>query len=474
MSIKTLIFIPTYNERENAPRMCEEIHKLDLDADVLFMDDHSPDGTGGILESLKSRFPRLLVQHRAGKLGIGSAHLDAIQWAYDQGYEQLVTMDCDFSHSPSDIPAMMNAAVDADVSVGSRWVHAGSLPGWNILRRCMTWLGHFLTKGVLGIPQDATGGFRVYRLDRVPRGLFEMVKSRGYSFFFESLYLLNRNAISIREVPIKLPARTYGHSKMSAAAAWRSARYVFELWFANLRRPEQFLLKRKSPEIDPALAASSDWDSYWNEKSDKGGALYELIAGIYRRAVIRRNLNRAIRRNFPSGSALLHAGCGSGQVDTDLQKTMRLTALDLSPSALHLYCRNNPNAVAVKHGDIFHLPFPDGSFDGVYNLGVMEHFTEKEIVEILREFRRVLRSGGKIVIFWPHAGATSVLALKACHQLMRSVFKSNAQLHPPEISHVRSRRHAQELIGQAEFNLVDYRFGVSDFFVQAIVVAEKR
>ena len=473
MPVKTLIFIPTYNERENAPRMCEEVHQLGLDADVLFVDDHSPDGTGDVLDSLKTRFPRLVIQHRPGKLGIGSAHLDAIGWAYDQKYEQLVTMDCDFSHSPSDIPAMIEAAGDCDVSIGSRWVHADSLPGWNFLRRCMTRLGHFLTKGVLGIPQDATGAFRVYRLDRIPRSLFVLIKSQGYSFFFESLYIFNRNAIAIREVPIRLPARTYGHSKMSTVAAWRSARYVFELWFANFRGPEQFLLERKAPEIDPALADSSDWDSYWKQKTNKGAALYEFIAGVYRRIVIRRNLNRTIRRNFPNGAALLHAGCGSGQVDADFQDTMRLTALDLSPSALHLYGRNNPHAVAVKHGDIFHIPFPHESFDGVYNLGVMEHFTEKEIVEILREFRRVLRRGGKIIIFWPHARATSVLALKVCHKLMHSVFGNNQQLHPPEISHLRSRHHARELMAKAEFKLVDYRFGISDFFVQAIVVAEK-
>ena len=110
MGDRTLIFVPTYNERDNAANMCEQLHKLGLDADVLFVDDNSPDGTGTLLEGLTARFPRLIVHHRPGKLGIGSAHAEAIGWAYDQGYQLLVSLDCDFTHSPTDIPAMIDAA----------------------------------------------------------------------------------------------------------------------------------------------------------------------------------------------------------------------------------------------------------------------------------------------------------------------------------------------------------------------------
>lgn len=247
MPNKILIFIPTYNEADNAPVMCEEIHKLHLDADVLFTDDNSPDGTGRLLDNLKATYPNLIVNHRTGKLGIGTAHLEAIQWAYKQNrYQLMVTMDCDFTHSPSDIPAMIEAAGRCDVSVGSRWIHKNSLPGWNLFRRIMTTLGHVLTKVVLGIPQDASGAFRVYRLDRLPSEVFLPVKSRGYSFFFESLFIIKQNGYSIKEVPITLPSRLYGHSKMSTAAAWKSACYVFELYLANLRNPKQFLIKEQT------------------------------------------------------------------------------------------------------------------------------------------------------------------------------------------------------------------------------------
>jgi dolichol-phosphate mannosyltransferase len=483
---KTLIFIPTYNERDNAPRICAEIHGLGLDVDVLFVDDNSPDGTGKLLEELKPRFPRLIVHHRAGKLGIGSAHFEAIEWAYDQGYQTLVTMDCDFTHSPSDIPAMIAATESGDVAVGSRWLRRNSLPGWNLFRRLMTNGGHWLTRRVLGVPQDASGAFRCYRLDRLPRAVFQLVRARGYAFFFESLFILNRNKFAIAEVPIVLPARTYGHSKMSRAAALRSVRHLFKLWLANLRRPEQFLVARAAPEIDPKLVDPQDWNSYWSGQSKAGdrpssrpqtaeyhGTTYDLIAGIYRRMIIKRNLERAILRTFPPGATLLHAGCGSGQVDTDLQTRMRITALDISPGALFLYARNNPAAADVKHGSIFQLPFPDSSLDGIYNLGVMEHFTPAQIAEILREFRRVLRPEGKIVLFWPHARATSVFVLRAVHLVLRHLMKSAKQLHPPELTHMRSRRHAQALLDEAGFEVVDYRFGLSDCFVQAIIVGGK-
>lgn len=246
MAARTLIVVPTYNEADNAPLMCQEIHKLPLDADVLFVDDNSPDGTGNILEALKPQYPRLIVRHRTGKLGIGSAHLDAIQWAYDQGYQTVVTLDGDFSHSPSDIPAMIEAAERSDVAVGSRWTQPNSLPGWNVFRRVLTTGGHLLTKFVLGVPQDASGAFRAYRLDRLPREVFGPVKSRGYAFLFESLFVIHRNGFSIAEVSIVLPARTYGHSKMSANDALTSARYVFELYLAYLMHPGRFLIDKVS------------------------------------------------------------------------------------------------------------------------------------------------------------------------------------------------------------------------------------
>ena len=470
MSDGILIFVPTYNERDNAPRMARELAALGLDADLLFVDDNSPDGTGSLLDALKSEIPRLTVHHRTGKLGIGSAHAEAIQWAYRQGYTTLVSLDCDFTHSPGDIPAMLHEAETHDVAVGSRWARKNSLPGWNLFRRILTSLGHMLTRCVLGISQDASGAFRAYRLDRIPQTLFGLVQSRGYAFFFESLFILSRNGFAIAEVPITLPARTYGSSKMTTDAAIRSALYVFELASANLQTPERFLLAGITPELDPSLHDPQDWENYWSKTGESASPLYGAIAGIYRRLVIKRNLEAAIRREFPAGSCLLHAGCGGGQVDSALQHEMQITALDISPGALTLYSRNNHAARAIRHGTIFALPFPDASFDGVYNLGVMEHFTAKEIQQILTEFRRVLKPGGKVVLLWPHARATSVFVLRLCHIALSALKSRTAQLHPEEITHIRSRQHAAEMLTAAGFQPSSYHFGPADFWVQAVVI----
>jgi len=467
---RLLIFVPTYNERDNAPRMARAIADLGLDADILFVDDSSPDGTGQVLEELRSEIPCLLVQHRPAKSGIGSAHSDALVWAYQQGYQRVVSLDCDFTHSPADIPRLLEKLSEADVVVGSRWVNKDSLPGWNIFRRAMTFFGHALTKIVLGLQQDASGAFRSYRLDRIPREVFGLVRSKGYSFFFESLFLLKNNGMRIEEVAIMLPARTYGSSKMSASAALKSAIYAFELRLREIQRPENFLIPRGPAALDPALADPQNWDEYWSHAGQSNNALYEFIAGVYRRLVIKANLERHMRRTFPPGSRLLHAGCGSGQVDTDLQHEMRITALDISPGALALYVRNNPAAEAVKHGTVFKLPFDDASFDGIYNLGVVEHFTEQEIATILSEFRRVLKPNGKLLMFWPHARATSVMVLGAAHRVLKNVLRSEKRLHPPEISLVKSRSHASQLLDEAGFRLESYSFGPADCFVQAVVV----
>ena len=243
-SHKTLIFVPTYNERENAPELFKQILALGLDVDVLFLDDNSPDGTGQILDELAAKHPGTYVIHRTGKLGIGSAHFDGITWAYAHGYARLLTMDCDFTHSPADIPRLLEWAHEYDVVVASRWLQSGSLPGWNVLRRFLTNFGHILTRYLLGMPQDATGAFRLYDLAKIPQHLFSAVKSRSYAFFFESLFLLRFNGFTIYEVPIVLPSRMYGHSKMDWREAARSAVRVGKLFLAKTFNPRQFRIKR--------------------------------------------------------------------------------------------------------------------------------------------------------------------------------------------------------------------------------------
>ncbi len=240
--LKTLVFIPTYNEHGNVANICEQILALETGADVLFLDDNSPDGTGDVLDQLAGKHPKVFVIHRSGKLGIGSAHLDGINWAYDREYERLITMDCDFTHSPADIVKMTEMASNYDVVVGSRFLEKDSLPGWSMLRRLLTFLGHMLTICLLRMPFDASGAFRVYDLKRIPRRLFALNLPRGYAFFFESLFVLVQNEFSIHQVPITLPARTKGTSKMSLREMWRGVSRLFMVFCLSVLQPSRFKL----------------------------------------------------------------------------------------------------------------------------------------------------------------------------------------------------------------------------------------
>ena len=471
---KTLIFIPTYEERDNVRRMIAELVRYVPESDIVFMDDNSPDGTGAILDEIARTEPRLTVIHRAGKLGVGGAHIEGIAYAYAHGYDTLVTLDCDFTHSPSDIPVLLEKSAGADITIGSRYLAPDSLPGWNVVRKLLTILGHALTVNMLGIGGDATGAFRVYRLAGIPHGVFDLVKARGYAFFFESLFIASQNDLTIREVPIRLPARTYGHSKMNLREIQGSVKQLLDLYLAKVTNPAQFRFHPSVLDHDRTLVDPQGWDEYWRKKQRKTGVAYEAIAAAYRNLVIRRRLNAVIRDEFAEGAKLLHAGCGSGQVDVDLHDHAKITAVDISIPALEIYAKENPRAAEVKHASILDLPFADSSFDGAYSLGVVEHFEKGELRNMFAELHRVIRPGGKFVAFWPHAYATSVAVLNSFHWVMNDVLKKDLHLHPPEPSLVHSKEEARRLFEESGFDLRSYHFGPRDMFVQAVVVGERR
>ncbi len=237
---QTLIFIPTYNEKENVEKIYSKITELKLNIDILFLDDNSPDGTGILLDRLVKAYHDVNVIHRPKKLGIGSAHLAGIKWAYDYKYQKLITMDCDFTHSPEYLYDFIKYSDNYDVVIGSRYILKESLKGWNPVRKSLTLLGYILTKYLLKLPYDASGAYRLYRLDRIPQDIFNFIYSSGYSFFFESLYLLNINGFFIKEIPIVLPPRTYGHSKMSIIDIFYSVKYLFRTYLKNSINKDKF------------------------------------------------------------------------------------------------------------------------------------------------------------------------------------------------------------------------------------------
>jgi ubiquinone/menaquinone biosynthesis C-methylase UbiE len=223
----------------------------------------------------------------------------------------------------------------------------------------------------------------------------------------------------------------------------------------------------------PATAVQQEWDKYWLSKTNPSALIYDIVAAFYRKFIIRHILNHFITKHFPSDSKLLHAGCGSGQVDMDVASITYVSALDISSQALSLYRKFQPNAAELIHGSIFSIPVPDESFDGIYNLGVMEHFTEEEIHRILTEFHRVLKPGGKIALFWPPSFGLTVRFLAAVHWTLRRLGRKDLKLHPDEITHVRSRGQVRRYLKSSGFSLIEFYFGVRDLFTQAVVIGRK-
>ena len=168
-----------------------------------------------------------------------------------------------------------------------------------------------------------------------------------------------------------------------------------------------------------------------------------------------------------------HAGCGSGQVDTDVTGEHSVVAFDLSAPALKIYERVHTDPHDLVRGTIFSIPIKNSSLDGIYHLGVMEHFAEQEIQQILSEFHRILKPGGKMVVFWPPKFGLSVGVLTLAHFVLNRILRRGVKLHPDEITLLRSRSHAVELFARARFAVDGYSFGIKDFFTYCMVVVSK-
>ena len=161
------------------------------------------------------------------------------------------------------------------------------------------------------------------------------------------------------------------------------------------------------------------------------------------------------------------------QVDADVVRYARVTALDISQFALDRYRALNGSLAQVFKGSIFQIPLPDNSMDGVYNLGVMEHFTEEEIHRILKEFYRVLKPGGRLLLFWPPEFGFSVVFIKIVHFVLNNVLKKNIKLQPDELTRILSKKHGKQMLETAGFAMTDYYFGAKDAFTHVILTAEK-
>lgn len=236
--MRTLVMIPTYNERENVESIVGRVRAATPDVVVLIIDDNSPDGTGAIADGLARSDPSVHVLHRAGKEGLGAAYRAGMRWGLDSGFECLVEMDADGSHQPEQLHRLLERvrgtdAARADVVLGSRWVPGGAVENWPARRRLLSRGGSFYARTALGVSiRDVTGGYRAFTAEALERIEFDDVLSQGYCFQIDMVRRAQAAGLRVDEVPITFVERQLGASKMTGSivseAMWRVTVWGFQ------------------------------------------------------------------------------------------------------------------------------------------------------------------------------------------------------------------------------------------------------
>jgi dolichol-phosphate mannosyltransferase len=232
---RLLVSLATYNEAGNIAALIADIHKVVPHADILVIDDNSPDGTGRIASELAERDPRVHVLHRPGKLGLGTATLAAMKFAMAQDYDYLLNMDADFSHPPRYLPGILAGMGKHDVMIGSRYVRGGGTENWPLPRRVISQSVNFLVRLLFGMPvKDASGAFRCYRVSKLREVELNRIRSRGYSFQQEVLFRCYKGGCKLGEYPILFENRRAGASKVNRKEAVRSISMILYIGLRNV------------------------------------------------------------------------------------------------------------------------------------------------------------------------------------------------------------------------------------------------
>jgi dolichol-phosphate mannosyltransferase len=233
---KLLVSLATYNEAGNIEPLIETIRQYVPDSSILVIDDNSPDGTGVIADSIAARLKDVFVIHRSGKLGLGTATLEAMAYAIEHKYDYLLNLDADFSHPPKFIPALLAGMADHDVMIGSRYVPGGGVEGeFNLKRKFMSTGINMYARMFLGLTnRDNSGAFRCYRVSKLAEMDFSKIRSRGYSFQEEILYWCKTVGCRFGETPILFMNRRSGMSKINSREAAAAIWIIFRIGMARL------------------------------------------------------------------------------------------------------------------------------------------------------------------------------------------------------------------------------------------------
>jgi dolichol-phosphate mannosyltransferase len=234
---KTLIIIPTYNERECVESIVTAVRAAVPEATIQIVDDNSPDGTGALADQIAARDPQVRVLHRTEKAGLGAAYIHAFTAALAEGWDRLVQMDADFSHNPADVPRLLQALDEgADMAVGSRYVEGGGTENWGLGRRIISRGGGIYARTALGIGvNDLTAGFKAWKAATLHGIDLGAVSAKGYGFQIEMTYRTVRAGFQVREVPIMFVDRRVGLSKMSGSIFFEALTLVWRLRFKVAR-----------------------------------------------------------------------------------------------------------------------------------------------------------------------------------------------------------------------------------------------
>ena len=242
---KSLVVVPTYNERENLSPLAQRIFALPVPVDLLVVDDNSPDGTGKLADELAARTPSLHVLHRQEKCGLGRAYIAGFQWALEHGYDYVFELDGDFSHNPDDIPMFLEAARNADLVLGSRYLNGIRIINWPLSRLMLSQAAAKYVQIITGMKiTDPTGGYKCFTRRALEAINLKEINSNGYSFQIEMTHRLWRQGMKIVEVPIIFTERAQGNSKMSGHIIQEALIIVWRLWFQNKLR--------RRPAVPPA------------------------------------------------------------------------------------------------------------------------------------------------------------------------------------------------------------------------------
>ena len=243
---RIIVVIPTYNERENVHWIVGRLRAAVPEADVLVVDDGSPDGTGDLADRLAAADPQVTVLHRTEKAGLGAAYLNGFGVALDRGYDVVAEMDADGSHQPEQLPLLLDALEHADLVIGSRWVAGGSVVNWPLSRKVLSVGGNLYARVLLGIPlRDITAGYRLFRRTTLETIDLGSVESAGYIFQTDLAFRTLRNGLRVTEVPIEFVERVRGESKMSRDVATESLRRITAWGLKERRRQLRDVLSRR-------------------------------------------------------------------------------------------------------------------------------------------------------------------------------------------------------------------------------------